>query len=427
MVLVSTGASSAENSKMETLTVNPFCAYLGESGNTGKEGEGLTLCEALRKVLAEGALIKAQEQLYVATEGRVEQAELLPNPTLMGDLDKQNEEVTIQLSQTLELGGKRSSRADLARLERLKAKAVFDIKRIEVLEDVKKRFLEVLLIQEKSAFGQKRYDLAKEILATAQRRVSAGRGTPVESIKAGLALTASELEVSRLKAQLANSRRQLSAAIGVPDSKTLSAVGNLTSMPVDPSNFTAFPLEKSPGFQKAILDLELRKAELNLAHSNAIPDLTLSAGARRYKNEGTTGMLVGVAIPIPILNRNQGAIQEAKSQILASEFNRDSERLKVDAEVLGTIQAIQTAYTEAIAFQRQILPAAEKAFTSANEFFQRGKLDYLNVLDAQRDLFNSREQYLQSLSAYHEALAELERLTGQGISELLINSGSDKK
>jgi len=80
-----------------------------------------------------------------------------------------------------------------------------------------------------------------------------------------------------------------------------------------------------------------------------------------------------------------------------------------------------------MAFKNQILPAAEKAFASANEFFQRGKLDYLNVLDAQRDLFNSREQYLQSLVAYHEALAEIERLTGKGVSELLNNNGSGEK
>jgi len=428
LALSSNIAEGAETPKVDVLNVDPFCKYLGEDRkNSGNGPEGITLCEALKNSLSNGAQIKGQEQIYEASEGRVEQAGLIPNPTLLGDLDKYNEEVTVQLSQTVELGGKRGGRIELARLERLSAKADFESKRIEVLENVKRRFIEVLLIQEKLVFGQKRYELAKEIQATAQRRLNAGRGMPVEMIKAGLAVTASELEVSRLNAQLANARRQLAAMIGVASAAPVLAVGNLANMPVDPARFATFSLDKSPAVQRTVLDLELRKAELDLAKSNAVPDVTLSAGVRRFKEEAATGLIVGIAIPLPVLNRNQGAIREAKGGVSASEFNRDAERLRIDAELLGTIQEIQTAYAESIAFKNQILPAAEKAFASANEFFQRGKLDYLNVLDAQRDLFNSREQYLQSLVAYHEALAEIERLTGKGVSELLNNNGSGEK
>lgn len=418
---------AAESSGSGTAAVEPFCGYLGTEGGTGKEGQGLTLCDVLRRAMSEGVTIKGQEQLLAASEGRVQQGGLIPNPILLGDLDKKNEEMTVQLSQTIELGGKRGDRMELARLEQMNSKVSFEARRVEILEDVKKRFIGVLLVQDKLAFAQKRQDLAKAIQATAQRRVDAGRGMPVEAIKASLAVTASELEVSRLNAQLSNAKRHLSAIIGAPNSAPVSAIGNLANMPVNPSRLRNFPVEKSPAVQRAMLDLELRKAELNLAQSTAVPDVTLSAGARRFKEEGTTGMVVGLAIPIPILNRNQGAIREARGSVSASEFNRDAERLKVDAELLGTIDEIKTAYAESMTFKNQILPAAEKAFASANEVFQRGKLDYLNVLDAQRDLFNSREQYLQSLAAYHEALADLERLTGKGVSELLDNNGSGEK
>ena len=420
-------AQAAEKSKAEPLAVNAFCSYLGgESTQTGTPAQTLTLCDALSKALSEAPAVRGEEDLYLASEGRVDQAGLIPNPVLLGDMDKYNKEVTVQLSQTLELGGKRGDRIELAKLEQMNAKVTFSERRLEILEGVKKRFIEVLLIEQKLSFGQRRHEIALEILATARRRVAAGRGMPVETIKSQLAVTASELEVSRLQAQLANAKRQLAATLGISSTESLTALGDLTSMPVDPARFANFSVENSPALQKANLELQQRQAALSLAKSNAVPDLTLSAGARRFQEEGTTGMVFGVSVPIPILNRNQGTIRQAKGDVSASELNREAEKLRVQAELLGAIQEIQTAYAEAMAFRNMILPAAEKAFASANEIFQRGKLDYLNVLDAQRDLFNSREQYLQSLVAYHEALADLERLTGKGITELL-NSGSSGK
>ncbi|HET9239223.1 MAG TPA: TolC family protein [Oligoflexus sp.] len=419
-------AQAAQNPKAEPLAVNAYCTYLGgRSTETGKPADTLTLCDALSKALSEAPGVRGEENLYLASEGRVDQAGLIPNPVLLGDMDRYNKEVTVQLSQTLELGGKRGDRIELARLEQMNAQVTFSGRRLEILEGVKKRFIEVLLIEQKLSFGQRRHEIAQQILATARRRVEAGRGMPVEMIKSQLAVTASDLEVSRLQAQLANAKRQLAATLGI-SSQSLTAVGDLTSMPVDPARFANFPVENSPAVKKANLELEQRQAALSLAKSNAVPDLTLSAGARRFQEEGITGLVFGVSIPIPILNRNQGTIREAKGDVSASEFNREAEKLRVQAELQGAIQEIQTAYAEALAFRNQILPAAEKAFASANEIFQRGKLDYLNVLDAQRDLFNSREQYLQSLVAYHEALADLERLTGKGITELLNNGSSGK-
>jgi len=132
MAISSHIVQGAEAPKAEILNVDPFCTYLGQDRKiSGNESEGVTLCEALKKSIFSGAQIKGQEQIYEASEGRVEQAGLIPNPTLLGDLDKYNEEVTVQLSQTVELGGKRGGRIELARLERLSAKADFESKRIE--------------------------------------------------------------------------------------------------------------------------------------------------------------------------------------------------------------------------------------------------------------------------------------------------------
>ena len=58
--------------------------------------------------------------------------------------------------------------------------------------------------------------------------------------------------------------------------------------------------------------------------------------------------------------------------------------------------------------QNEIIPEWTKAY-------QEGKFDYLNLLDAQRTLFDVKKEYIESLAAYHAARIDVERLIGQGI------------
>ena len=62
--------------------------------------------------------------------------------------------------------------------------------------------------------------------------------------------------------------------------------------------------------------------------------------------------------------------------------------------------------------QRDVLPAAEEAFQVATEGYRQGKFGFLDVLDAQRTLFETKGQYLDAFT-YHKAVADTERLIGE--------------
>ena len=76
------------------------------------------------------------------------------------------------------------------------------------------------------------------------------------------------------------------------------------------------------------------------------------------------------------------------------------------------------AFTEVEGLKNQILPGARQVFEAATESYREGKLNYLNVLDAQRTLFEAKGQYIEALADYHKAKADLERLTGQEIDTI---------
>jgi cobalt-zinc-cadmium efflux system outer membrane protein len=64
-------------------------------------------------------------------------------------------------------------------------------------------------------------------------------------------------------------------------------------------------------------------------------------------------------------------------------------------------------------------------FNAARRAYQEGKSDYLNVLDAQRTFFELKNEYIQSLAAYHSAGTDIERLIAQQITLLSNTSGKE--
>jgi len=79
---------------------------------------------------------------------------------------------------------------------------------------------------------------------------------------------------------------------------------------------------------------------------------------------------------------------------------------------------LSTAYAEAVALKKEVLPGAQAAFDAAGEGYRLGKFNFLDVLDAQRTLFKAKEQYIMSLAAYHRSAAEVERLVGTPIADI---------
>jgi cobalt-zinc-cadmium efflux system outer membrane protein len=84
----------------------------------------------------------------------------------------------------------------------------------------------------------------------------------------------------------------------------------------------------------------------------------------------------------------------------------------------SSYQELSNAFTEATELKSKVLDGAQDVFDASAEGYREGKLDYLNVLDAQRTLFEAKERYIEALSAYHKARADVERLIGQRIDTI---------
>ena len=132
-----------------------------------------------------------------------------------------------------------------------------------------------------------------------------------------------------------------------------------------------------------------------------------------------------LSIPLPIFDRNQGTILEARYQLAKAGEDRRTAEVRVLTDLAATYAELSSAFTEATTLNNEVLPGAQGAFEAFSEGYRQGKFGFLDVLDAQRTLFEARGQYLEALATYHRAVAEMERLIGEPLAA--VNSSQERR
>ncbi len=189
-----------------------------ESGaTTSRAVAPLTLPEALRLALAGNPQLAAARRELEASEGAVLQSRARPNPELaysQEDTRRDTRSITVQLNQTLELGGKRSARMAAAAQERGIAQADLDGAVAELRAQVLAGFHTVLAAQDRVRLAEDTLAIAQRAAEAAGKRVAAGKVAPLDETRARVAESGTRLELAQARTALRVARQQLAALWG---------------------------------------------------------------------------------------------------------------------------------------------------------------------------------------------------------------------
>ena len=123
---------------------------------------------------------------------------------------------------------------------------------------------------------------------------------------------------------------------------------------------------------------------------------------------------VGVDINLPIRHaRRSAAVREASQRVVQRRAEYQARLDQVRYEVQAACARVEQGRKVVGLYEQKILPAAERSLESALANYTSGKLDFLRLLDTERQLNNQRETYFQAIAEYHRRLAELDRVAGQ--------------
>lgn len=394
----------------------------------GEEPTGaLTLRDALSHALLKNPELAAFSWEVRATDARILQAGLFPNPELdaevenFGGSDTQRNfdgaESSFALSQLIELGGKRQKRTRVAKLERDLAGWDYEAKRLDVYVATAKAFMNTLAAQRRYALKQGQVKLARQVRDTAAERVRAGRASALEDTKASVQLANAEIAADRARRELQAARENLAAFWGSTSPKFQSAEGqfdNFNDLPPLAELLKRVP--DNPDAARLQAEMQLRRSSLELEKSRNIPDLTVSAGVRRFEETGDSAFVTGISIPIPVFGMNPGGVLEAERRVSQARYQGRNTIVQITSSLKQSYREGAALHASLSTISSKVLPGAQQAFEAAQQGYRQGKFDFLDVLDAQRTLFEAHERYLDTAAAYHQVTLDIERLTGWSLA-----------
>ncbi|BBP83811.1 TolC family protein [Pseudomonas sp. USHLN015] len=376
----------------------------------------LTLAEALERARANNPALAAAGWSVDIARGEREQASLLPNPELsweMEDTRSDTRTTTVQISQPIELGGKRGARTALAERGIDAAGVEVERARNELRAEVIQAFYGALQADMRVSLAEQSQALAKRGVVIAEGRVRAGKVSPIELTRAQVQLAEVGLELRRATQERASAQVQLQVALGGDASAALKPVGDAAELPRMPdASGLMGALPGSAELRLAQRLIDQQDAAFSLEKRRRIPDLNISLGSQYSAEDRERVNVVGLSMPIPLFDRNQGNVLAAARRADQARDQRNAAELRLRGAVQQALGQWQAASAEVEAFQSALLPAASRAVDSTARGFEMGKFAFLDVLDAQRTLIQARSGYVQALASATAAWVSLERIYG---------------
>lgn len=384
----------------------------------------ITLNEAVDTALINNPNLKAYLYEINSLEGLKIQAGLFPNTETDFEIEDflggkelsgfEGAQYTLSAVQLFELGGKRSSRVNYAESQINSAKGNYQLIMLDVIAQVKSAFIELFKIQNQIKLQQNFIQINEEIFTTISERVKAGRTSPAEESKVKVALINSKLELQRLQRDYESQVTKLNSLLGTTG-KNLVPVTNLFEILFTPPDKMEIleNLDSIPSIKNLSYEIDARKALLDFEETQGIPDLTASLGLRYINELKTNSLVAGVSIPLPIFNRNQGNIESAEVKLRQMDEIIKSQKLFVASTLKTSINNHLNAYNNAVQIRENILPESEKAYDITRQGYLQGRFAFIDLLDAQRTLFDTQAQYLLELSDYYNSIIEIENITGK--------------
>lgn len=375
----------------------------------------LSLRQAVEQALAHHPELAVADAEVQALGGASLQARARPNPELSFTQEgtkSPSRTTTVQINQPIELGGKRQARMTAAERAAELARADLSARRHAIAAAVVTAFFDVLTVQERLRLAEAALELSQRSSLATSRRVKAGKLSPVEETKAKVAEANVRIELAQARSESSAARARLASAMGSPLGP-LVLEGRLDDLPPI-QNYEGFQaqLDQSPALQRAEMEVRRRQALTAVENARRISDITVSLGAKRDQEQGRTQAVIGLSIPLPLFDRNEGNILEALKREDKARLELASTRMQLESEALQARERLSSARAEAQSLAADVVPGAQSAYDAATKGFELGKFSFLEALDAQRTLLQARSQYLKALAEAHRASAELHRILG---------------
>jgi cobalt-zinc-cadmium efflux system outer membrane protein len=404
---------------------------VGLSGPAAAEQIGnLTLTQALRLAEQQNPTLQAQAQSIESNRANEITAGLRPNPTFQNDTTS----ATVGVYQQFEIGGKRGTRLDSARLATSISQTDFANARRTLVFNVRQAFVNALLARANLALARENLSSFQRVIDLNRVRLEKGALSGADFLKIELQMLQFQTDLEDATLALETAKAAIRALLGGSNlAEEFEVEGDLLAAPFDASlsELQQRALANRPDLKSAETGREKAAADLRLAKANGYPDPTIGTSLLHAgneiggpswfqpfypKGETSNAMGVGISFPIPLFNRNQGEIARTRSEQRRANFIAQAIRNQVLQDVETAFASCRSSRERVRLYEQTYLSRAKDLRDTAEFAFQKGATSLLDFLDAERTYRATQLAYRKELAAYVTNLALLEAAVSAAVA-----------
>lgn len=392
------------------------------TGRPALQDGKLTLEGALSRVAQNNPTLKSLEYRMSSSRYLIDQAGRYPNPEFEAELEDilwdapglKEPEITVKLAQELELFGQRGARKAVALAGLESARLDSTTASFDLYLETKQRFYALARAQRHIRLLQNQVELARSIVENIEYRMARGAGLESELLLARLEMSREELALAEAEQDLAVAQASLtslwsterdSVSVTTADELDLSAlIERIETLPIE--------VDSSRDLLAMKREQSMLGAEFDLAAAEARPSLRLSGGFRRVEAENSNSFLVGLSLPLPLWNRNQGERNSIRVRQKALEYDMRRARMNTKAQIETALIRLRQLDQRHQVLDRELLPTAESVYQTLQTDYEAGRLPYTSLLEAERTLLQLRQEHADLLFEIQQQVIALEHVTG---------------
>ncbi|MEP2072448.1 MAG: TolC family protein [Rhodopirellula bahusiensis] len=378
---------------------------------------GLTLSSVEAMALGTHPAIAEARARVAFSTGQAVQAGLPFNPVLQYQSDEIGNESssglhTVQLSQQFVTANKLEIAQQVQAHEAQRRRSELRMAELRVLTNVRSAFAVAIVAQRRAQIANQIVDLAEKSLSSVRDLLNAQEVSRVVWLQARVEAEQARITAENAATQLRANRRVLAAATGLQTLPADSLVGEVGEGLIETpwESLLAEITATSPEITAAGSALERARWSLRLACAQVTPNITGQIGVGVDASTDDTFASVGVSVPLPLWNRNQGNIRSARASIAEASAAIDRTRLSLEGRLASAAGRYQVAFERYRRLNDSVLPTSEETYQLSQRAFEAGETDYIQLLTIQRTLFNTRLSVLEAAAEARQAAAEIEGL-----------------
>ena len=373
--------------------------------------------ESLEELTLQGhPEIQAAWHNVQAAEGRALQAGLCPNPQIgvaSPQLAGSQSQYNVFMSQDVLTGGKLRLSTAAACQEVEQARLAALRTRFDVLTAVRRQFYIALTAQNRVAVLEEMVEIGRKSQTIGERLLKVGEGTKTDMLLLEIELNKAEVALENAQNVLTGDKRQLAAAVGVPELAIGVLYGDLSQ------ELPRFEIEAlrqnvvNTNAQATSAQVEVQRTRTLLDRAIVEPSPTFNIMGGYQYDLGSDVQSQGIAqvtMTVPLWDRNQGNIRAAQAQVGRAMADARRVQTTLAGQAAEALARYRSALQQVERYTNVILPKSRESLRLTQELYDRGQIDFLRLLQAQRTLSEVNLNYIDAQQARWIAAADIANL-----------------